>query len=229
MRLQSWKKQLKIRASFSLYLKCGAILLLFILSGLIVACGSNNSQGDPGNPAVTVTIRIGDFNGSPTPPLPGYTCGAWATNNSPTLGTTTIAIYAKFIHNVDGNPEGVGGATGTANVLWPDSSTDTVTATTTSDGLAVFPVVIKPIALNKVVLVDVTFSKPGVPTCTGQAAYFTLIIASPTSTATNVPSPSPTGAGTGTPTDTPTPGISPTPTKTPKPRKTPTPIPFPGN
>src|ERR1700730_6830643 len=100
MRLQFWKKWKK-PTSFSLYLKCGAIFLFLILTVLIVACGSNvdNNQPDLGNPVVTVTIRIGDGNSSPTPALADYSCGAWATDSSPTYTTGSISVFAKFVHN----------------------------------------------------------------------------------------------------------------------------------
>ncbi len=219
----------KTRISLSLYLKSGAILLLLLLSVLVVACGSNDSNNSTtlGSPAATVTIRIGDTNSSPTPPAPDYFCGAWATDTSPAFNNNMqVNIYAKYVHNVNGNPIGVGGATGTANVLWPDSTITTVTATTTSDGLAVFPVPLKASAINQLVLVTVTFTKQGVPPCTvpaSRAAYFTLIVASATATSTAVPSPTATGTGTptGTPTVTPTGGITPTSTVTPQPTKTP--------
>ena len=119
-------------------------------------------------------------------------------------------VYAKFTHTVQGNPVGVADASGTAIVLWPDGTTDTLSATTGTDGLAVFPVALKPIALNKIVLVQISFSKPGIPSCSiPQAAYFTAILVSPTSSA------SPTSPkGTGTPSG--TPSATPQPTKTPK-------------
>src|SRR5579884_3534094 len=77
-------------------------------------------------------------------------------------------------------------------------------------------------SLNKIVLVQISFQKQGVPACTiPQAAYFTAILASPTAPATpsSTVSPSPTLPVGGTPTGTPTGSPSPTPkpTKTPKP------------
>src|SRR6266567_4649910 len=139
MRLQFWQ-QGKVSISHSLHLKCGAIFILFLLSVLIVACGSNASNTNLGQPAVTVTINLDQSNGSPTPPLPEYSCSAWTTNTSPGINTPTIGVYAKFVHNVNGNPEGVYPASGTATVLWPDGNTVNVSANTTPDGLAVFPV-----------------------------------------------------------------------------------------
>jgi hypothetical protein len=213
MRLQRLK-QLKTKASASLYLKCGAILLLFLLSVLIVACSSSTpTNTNLGNPPVTVTINLNQ-NSSTLPPLPDYTCGAWVTDTTPGFNTNaTVNVYAKFIHNVDNNPIGVGNATGQATVMWPDGSTNTYNATTTSDGLAVFPVSVKSaaFAVGKVVLVTVSFTSTDGHACTvgpDQAAYFTLVIASP------VASPSATNTTTGTPT------VTCTPTK---PKKTPTP------
>ncbi len=177
-------RQLKTSSSFALYVKCAAIFVLFALSVLVVACGSNGTDTNIDNPVVTVTINLGD-NSSPTPPLPAYSCNAWVTNTTPSVYSNTIAVYAKFTHNVDGNPEGIGGAQAQANVLWPDGNSTAVTVQTTSDGLAVFPVSIanRSADLNKIVLVTVQFTAPNVPPCTvgaDQAAFFTLIIASPT-------------------------------------------------
>ena len=210
MRLQFWKQTKTNTSSSALYLKCAAIFLLFLLSVLIVACGSTATDTTLGQPVVTVTINLDQSNGSPTPPLPDYTCSAWATNTSPGINTSTIGIYAKFVHNVDGNPEGVSPATGTATVLWPDGNNVTVTAHTTSDGLAVFSVSTanRSADINKIVLVTVNFQSPIAPACVvtaDRAAFFTLAIA------------------TGTPAGSPTVGS--TPTKTPSPTPSPTPCP----
>ena len=216
MRLQRLK-HLKTEASASLCLKSGALLLLFLLSVLIVACSSSPpTNTNLGSPPVTVTINLNQDNSSPTPPLPAYTCGAWVTNTTPGFNTNaTVNVYAKFIHNVDNNPVGVGNANAQATVMWPDGSSNTVTATTTSDGLAVLPVSVKSaaFAVGKVVLVTVTFTSTDGHACTvgpDQAAYFTLVVVSPTATSV----PSPTSTATCTPTATVTP---------PKPKKTPTP------
>jgi hypothetical protein len=212
---QRWK-QLKKNTSLFFLIKCGAIALFFILSILVVSCGSSSPQGNSTDPVVTVTIHLGQISGSPTPRFPDYACGGWATNTSPPFSLSSkVDVYAKFTHTVQGNPVGVADASGTAIVLWPDGTTDTLSATTGTDGLAVFPVVLKPIALNKIVLIQISFSKQGIPSCSiPQAAYFTAILISPT------PSASPTlPSGTGTPTGTPsgTPSVTPIPTKTPKP------------
>src|SRR6266446_225621 len=214
---QRWK-QLKKNTSLFFLIKCGAIALFFILSILVVSCGSSSPQVDCTDPVVTVTIHLGQISGSPTPRFPDYACGGWATNTSPPFSLSSkVDVYAKFTHTVQGNPVGVADASGTAIVLWPDGTTDTLSATTGTDGLAVFPVALKPIALNKIVLIQISFSKQGIPSCSiPQAAYFTAILISPTSSA----SPSATlPSGTGTPTGTPsgTPSVTPRPTKTPKP------------
>src|SRR5262249_1694997 len=126
-----------------LLIKAGAILFLLLLSLLIVAC-SGSSQVDPGTPAATVTISLGQINSSPTPPLPPYSCGGWVTDTSPAYTPTSIvSVFGKFTQLVKGNPEGVEGATATASIQWPDGTSNTLTETTTSDGLAVFPVAIK--------------------------------------------------------------------------------------
>src|SRR5947209_7966626 len=95
MRLQLWKSWKKT-TSYSLYLKCSAIFFFLMLSVLIVACGGNSSTNptDLGNPEVTVTIRLGGGNASPTPPLPDYSCGAWATDTSPASTVGSVNVYA---------------------------------------------------------------------------------------------------------------------------------------
>jgi len=216
---QRWKQRQKNTSLFFL-IKCGAVALFFILSILVVSCGSSSAQGNPTDPVVTVTIHLGQISGSPTPQFPDYACGGWATNTSPPFSLSSkVDVYAKFTHTVQGNPVGVADASGSAIVLWPDGTTDTLSATTGTDGLAVFPVALKPIALNKIVLIQISFSKQGIPSCSiPQAAYFTAILVSPTSSASpsSTSSASPTlPSGTGTPTG--TPSVTPSPTKTPKP------------
>jgi hypothetical protein len=212
-------RQQKKNTPLSLLIKCSAIFFLLFLSILVIACGgNNNNQADPGTPIVTVTINLGQVIGSPTPPLKDYYCGGWATDTSPPFNPTSIvSVFGKFTHIVDGNPEGVGGATSTATIQWPDGTADTMTATTTSDGLAVFPVAIKPSALNKLVTIGITFTTTQGTQCTvPSAAYFTAILVSPTATNTAIPSPTDTGTPSVTPTGSPTPGGTITPTGTPK-------------
>ncbi len=204
-------------------IKCGAITFLLLLSILVIACsGNGSSQLDPGTPVVTVTINLGQVIGSPTPTRNDYYCGGWATDTSPPFSSTSIvSVFGKYTHiDVDGNPEGVAGASATATIKWPDGTTDILNAKTTSDGLAVFPVAIKPSAINKLVTIMITFTPTSadVKPCTiPSAAYFTAILVSPTPTKTAVPSPTPTGSptpgGTVTPTGTPASTPSPTPTK----------------
>ena len=220
MQLQQPEKN----TSLSIYLKSAAILFLLFLSILVVACSSNNSgsQVNLGTPVATITINLGQVISSPTPPLNDYYCGAWATDTTPLYNpTSVVSVYGKFTHNVDGNPQGVGGATATATILWPDNTTDTMEATTTSDGLAVFPIAIKPSALYKEVLIQITFTAQGISCTIRQAAYFVAILGSGTPTNTAVPSPT----GSVTPSVTPKPGGTRTPTATPSftPTKTPHP------
>src|SRR5260370_9633510 len=166
MWLQSWKK-IKVQTFFCFYCKCSAIVFFFTLCVLIVACGtSTNSQVDPGNQSVTVTIDLNGSNGSPTPPLPDYLCGAWVTNNSPGVNpdnsNSLISVFAKFVHTVNNNPVGVDGATATAQIHWPNGTKDTATPKTTSAGLALIPIPFNPHSVNKIVLVQVTFIKDGI-------------------------------------------------------------------
>jgi hypothetical protein len=204
-----WWKQLSTYNSFSIYVKCGAIFLLLLLSVLIVACGGSGTDNSLGQPKVTVTVNLGQ-NGSPPPPLSEYTCSAWVNNTTPGLNMPVIGVYAKYIHNVNGNPEGVGQVLATAVVNWYDGNASTITATTTSDGLAVFPVSTANRAadLGKIVRVTVTFqASPNAPACTvdgDRAAFFSLIIAA--SSPTSSPVADPTALATGTPC--PSPGVS---------------------
>jgi hypothetical protein len=211
-----FSRQNKTNTQLNLIIKCSAISFLFLISILIVACSANgSSQVDPGTPIATVTIKLGQDTGSPTPPLNGYYCGGWATDTSPPFSSTsTVSIYGKFTQIVDGNPVGVGGASAIATVQWPDGTFDTKAATTTSDGLAVFPVLIKASAINKLVTIVIQFTSTKNVQCTiPSAAYFTAIMVSPTPTNTAVPSPTPSGSSTPGGSVTPTGSPSPTPTK----------------
>lgn len=222
MRLPFLKQATK-RNTFSLYVKCGSILLLFLFSVLIVSCGSNASGVGLGQPAITVTINL---NGSsPTPALQPYYCTAWVTSTTPGINNGGIVpVYAKFVQMVDGNPQGVDQASAVADVAWADGNTATVNATTTADGLAVFPVSTanRGADIGRFTFVTVTFSKPGGPSCavTGnQAAFFVLSYVTPTVPASPTESP---------PTITPTPcGVQPGATPNISLRKTPTPTPLP--
>lgn len=179
-----------------------AMLCLLALSVLVTACSSsaNASTANPGNPPVTVTINIGN-GGSPTPSLPGYTCGAWATNATAPYGTPEIGVYAKFVQLVNGNPVGVAGANAVATVIWPDGSISTITGTTGSDGLVTFAVATagRTDALMKLVYITVAFTANGVPPCNvGQdrAAFFMLTIGgtgTPTVGSNGSPGTQPTG------------------------------------
>ncbi len=215
----------------TLLIKAGAISFLLLLSLLIVACGgSGGSQVDPGTPVATVTINLGQVIGSPTPTFAPYYCGGWATDTSPPSSSTSIvSVFGKITHTVtvDGNsnPEGVGGATATAIIQWPDGSTDRMSVATTPDGLAVFPVAIKASAINKLVTIMISFtSAQGALLCTiPSAAYFTAILVSPTPTNTAIPSPTLTATPSVTPTGSPTPDGTVTPTGTPSSTPAPTP------
>jgi len=209
-------QQDKTKTLLNLIFKCSAISFLSFMSILIVACSSNgSSQLNPGTPVVTVTIKLGQDTGSPTPTLSPYYCGGWATDTSPLFSSTsTVSIFGKFTQIVDGNPVGVLGATATATIQWPDGTSDTMTTTTTSDGLAVFPVAIKPSAVNKLVTISINFASPKATCKIPSAAYFTAILVSPTPTKTAVPSPSGTPTGSPTPVGTGTPTVTPSPVPT---------------
>jgi hypothetical protein len=222
-------QQHKKNTTTSLILKLGAISFLLFLSFLVVACGGNDtSQLGLGTPVATITINLGQAIGSPTPPLKDHYCGGWATDTTPPfIPNSIVNVYAKFIRiDPNGNPEGVANATAIATIYWPDLTTDTMTQTTTSDGLVVFPIAIKPSALNKEVTINIAFTDPTDKkqcSITASPAYFTAILVSPTPTNTAVPSPTNTGTPSLTPTGSPTPGGTGTPSVTPTFTPSPTP------
>jgi len=181
-----WKNLLSLPFSFKFW----SILSLLLVSMLVVACGTNSSNmANSGNPAVTATINLNSNTISPTPALPQYSCGAWATQSTPPFGTAAVAVYAKFVQMVKtnpndpndvGNPQGIGGATAIATVLWPDGTQAQLAGTTGTDGLVAFAVstVGRADAINRITFVTVQFAKDGVPPCTvdqTRAAFFTLV------------------------------------------------------
>lgn len=187
-----------------LFFKCGSLLFLLLVSVLVAACGANNTAQVPGAPPVTVTINLNRIFASPTPPLPPYSCGAWTTEATPGYYQGAVVdVYAKYVQNVNGNPQGMNQATAIASVYWPDGSVVTLPAVhTTSDGLAVFQIPLQPSAVNHVVLVGVSFtSADGSRTCNvseSQRAFFTAQLATPSATAasaspTTNPFPTPSG------------------------------------
>ncbi|GCE24742.1 hypothetical protein KDA_02260 [Dictyobacter alpinus] len=149
--------------------KYGSILLLFLLSTLVVACGANSdtTAGAAGTPEPTTKININSL-ASPTPTLPPQWCGVWLLNASPTFDENGfINIYGKFTLNKDGNPQGIPQANVTFNVHWGDGSFVPVPASTTSDGLAVASLSMRghAAALNRLSLITATFTSGNV-TCT---------------------------------------------------------------
>jgi hypothetical protein len=211
-----------LREHFAFTLKCGAVLGLFLVSFLVAACGANNTATAPGAPPVTLTINLNQTFASPTPTMAPYSCGAWVTFTTPAYNPNSIVeVYAKYVQNVDGNPQGMDKATAIATIQWPGAAATTVQETTGSDGLATFPISMQASALNHVVLITVTFtSQDGQHTCTTPSpAFFTAVAASPTPTATPTqaptpdpfpgqPTPSPTSGG-GFPFPTPTVSLTP--------------------
>jgi hypothetical protein len=196
----------------SLYLKCGAIFLLLLMSFIIVACstaGTDTRTTNLGAPPVTVTIQFNnDLTTTPLPTQTPYLCGAWITNTSPGfIPGSTIPVYAKFVHLVNGNPQGVSGASAQATVYFANGSTTSLQATTGSDGLAVFSFQLPTDAniANHNNLVTVNFSGPGGTSCTvdqSKAAYFTPMLVTPTATATTTATPPGNGNGNGNATPT---------------------------
>lgn len=188
-----WPRESTHRWSLARVCKCGGIGLLFFLTAIVLACGSYTSQNVPGVPVATLTVVFGRSGTSPVPTLLPYYCGGWATDTTPSYTAHGVVnVYGKFTHtDTNENPVGVSGATATATVLWPDGSTQTIMATTTSDGVATFAVPLQTSAINHLVLIHITFVKGNVTCRIPQAAFFTAILASPTPTTTPVISPTP--------------------------------------
>lgn len=219
MRSQVDKKNTRL---LILLAKSTGVFLFFLLSVIMVACGSGSSQVLPGTPVATLTVVFGQFNASPTPGLSPYYCGGWATDTTPAYSPNSVVnVYGKFTQTVQGNPVGVNGASAVATIIWPDGNTVTEKTTTGNDGLAVFTITIQPSAINHVVLIQISFTAPNGTSCSlTSPAFFTALVVSPTATKTAMPSPttsatpsvtpsvSPTAGGTDTPTATPT--ITPT-------------------
>lgn len=190
----SQQRDTQTASYFSLYLKCGAIFLLLLMSFLVVACstGSNTATTNLGAPPVTVTIQFNtDLTTTPLPSQPAYLCGAWITNTAPGyVPGSTIPVYAKFIHLVNSNPQGVAGASAQATLYLADAAPKALQPTVTgTDGLAVFSFQLPndPNIANHNNLVTVTFTAPDGSSCKvdqDRAAYFTPLLVSPTATGT---------------------------------------------
>lgn len=188
MRATSNSQSTIMASRWSLYLKCG-VLLLLSLSFLLIACsgGNTNNSADLNSPPVTVTIRF--KNGlSSLATASAYLCGAWTYDTTPGFNPgSQIPIYAHFVHNINSNPVGVNGASAQATVEWADGSRTSQSVTTTGDGLAVFAFTIpdRPAIIGRNNLVTVLFTASDGQTCnvdnqSQPAAFFTLIGISPT-------------------------------------------------
>jgi hypothetical protein len=191
----SEQRNTQTTSHFSLYLKCGAIFLLLLMSFIVVACsttGSDTATTNLGAPPVTVTIQFNNnLTTTPLPTQPAYLCGAWITNTSPAFAPgSTIPVYAKFVHLVNGNPQGVAGATAQATLYLADAAPRALQPTTTQiDGLAVFSFQLPndPNIANRNNLVTVSFTAPDGSSCKvdqDRAAYFTPMLVTPTVTGT---------------------------------------------
>ena len=190
----SEQRNTQTASHFSLYLKCAAIFLLLLMSFIVVACstGSDTATANLGAPPVTVTIQFNnDLTTTPLPTQPAYLCGAWITNTSPGfVPGNIIPVYAKFIHLVNGNPQGVAGASAQATLLLSDAAPRALQSTVTgSDGLAVFSFQLPndPNIANHENLVTVSFTAPDGSSCKvdqDRAAYVRPVLVSPTATGT---------------------------------------------
>lgn len=197
---------MKNRWTPTVFAKISGITLLFFFMVLIAACGSTTNQVTAGAPGATVTISFGQFIGSPTSALQKLYCGGWATNATTPYSTNgVVSVYGKFTQtDANNNPVGVGGASATATIKWPDGSVQSEQTTTTGDGLAVFVVPLNASAINRIVLVQIDFVKGNLKCSIPQAAFFTAILVSPTPKGSVKPSPSISPTSSGTPSVTPT-------------------------
>ena len=191
----SKQRNTQTASHLSLYLKCAAIFLLLLMSFIVVACsttGTGTTTTNLGAPPVTVTIQFNhNLTTTPLPAQPAYLCGAWITNTSPGyVPGSVIPVYAKFIHLVNGNPQGVVGASAQATLLLADGASRALQPTVTgSDGLAVFSFQLPndQNITNRNNLVTVTFTATDGTSCKvdqDRAAYFTPILVTPTATTT---------------------------------------------
>jgi hypothetical protein len=85
---------------------CGAFSALLLL--LLTACGPTVSQ-PPTQQKITIYSNFQNQE-TPSPPVPLYRCGAWASNNAPGP-YSTIIIYAKLTQNLVGISGGIATAT----------------------------------------------------------------------------------------------------------------------
>jgi hypothetical protein len=197
------QKKTRATQTFSFHLKCSVVLFLLIISLAVEACSSASSNTGTtitnlGAPPVTVTIQF-DHNLTALPTQPPYLCGAWLTNTSPNfIPGSIIPVYAKFVHLVNGNPQGVANATAIATLhLANGTLPTTLTATTTgTDGLAIFSFTLPndPNIANRNNLVSVSFTGPDGSTCVvdkGKEAYFTPMMVTPKAVATATPATTP--------------------------------------
>src|SRR6266571_6709204 len=117
-------KAQKKHIPLSFYFKFGSIVALVLISVLIVACSNGNDNVNATfGPAPTVTIQLGN-DGSPIAPVSKLQCGAWATQQTPNINTTSqIGVYGKFVMMDNSmNPHGVDGADVNAVVHWGDGT-----------------------------------------------------------------------------------------------------------
>jgi hypothetical protein len=189
------RREIQKRSPLSFHLKYGAIFLLLLANILIVACsptGPNAPTTNLGAPPVTVTVQFNTYLTTTSLPTQApYLCGAWITNTSPGfIPNSTIPVYAKFVHLVNGNPQGMAGATAQATVYFANGISQPLPITTTgTDGLAVFSFSLPndTMIANHNNLVTVTFTGTDGSKCTvdqSRAAYFTPLLVTPTPTVT---------------------------------------------
>lgn len=136
---------------------------------LLTACGPSVTQA---RPQLTVVVNP-KFQSqvSPIPTVPATRCGAWASNNAPTAGST-ITIYARITRNA----QPVAGATANATVHFRSGDQQLPQTTSDTGGYIAFPLQLQGQQPNDIpATVDVTFANipngPASLKCT--PAFFT--------------------------------------------------------
>jgi len=178
------------------YITSSFVLLLFLLSIGLVACGPDaNSLPANSNPVPTITIDVSKSQKDiPNSPMNNLQCGAWVTDATPPYlnGQARFGANGRFVQLVNGNPQGVAGATVTATITWGDYMQETQTKTTNADGFVVFELSTANHfnAIGKNSLITMNFNKDGLGQCKvgdDRPAFFTLTNPTPTQQPSKTP------------------------------------------
>ncbi len=145
-------------------------LLLLLLTFLVTSCGPTVTKNELQQ---TVTVNPSFQNSlTPLPTVSTYRCGAWASNNAPSM-YSTMTIFARLTKNV----AGVSGATASGVVHFTNVGDVPLETQPVSDngGYVSFPLSLAGRQPNKTpATVSVTFTIPGVAkVITCSLAFFT--------------------------------------------------------